>query len=128
MAQRRRYFGNIRKLPSGRFQASYHGPDGTRHTAPATFDSRQYADAWLGRVRAHIQGGKWEPPNSLTPGKEINGQRVRRFGEYAQSWLAGRDLSGSTRKLYRIILDAHILPAFEDVPLAAITPAMVREW
>ena len=30
MAQKagKRYFGNVRKLPSGRFQASYTGPDG----------------------------------------------------------------------------------------------------
>ena len=58
----RRYFGNIRKLPSGRYQASYKGPDGKRHTAPSTFDSRVYADAWLARVHGDIQRGQWQPP------------------------------------------------------------------
>jgi integrase len=121
----RRYFGSIRKLPSGRYQASYKGPDGSRHPAPTTFDSRQYADAWLAGVRTDIQRERWEPPNTT----HVSDQgRVTDFGTYAASWLAGRDLSGSTRKLYRIILDNQILPAFEDVPLADISPAMVREW
>ena len=37
----RRYFGNIRRLPSERYQASYKAPDGKRHAAPSTFGSRQ---------------------------------------------------------------------------------------
>ena len=32
-----RRFGNIRKLASGRYQASYIGPDGFRRNAPTTF-------------------------------------------------------------------------------------------
>jgi integrase len=123
----RRYFGNIRKLPSGRYQASYRGPDGARHLAPQTFDTRTYADAWLFRVRTDIQRGQWEPPNATrVPDRPSEGEG--RFGAYAAGWLAGRDLSPATRKLYRIILDTHVLPAFEDVPLIAITPAMVRDW
>jgi integrase len=121
----RRYFGNIRRLPSGRYQASYKGPDGKRHTAPSTFDSRQYADAWLARVRTDIQREQWESPAKRA---EVQNAEPVTFGEYAASWLGGRDLSGSTRKLYRIILDTHILPGFEDVPLTGITPAAVREW
>jgi integrase len=127
MSRRRRYFGNIRKLPSGRFQASYKGPDGARHTAPQTFDTRTYADAWLSRARTDIQRGDWEPPSEIRTAVRIS-EEVRNFGPYAQGWLAGRDLSPATRKLYRIILDTHVLPAFEDAPLAAITPAMVRDW
>lgn len=120
----RRYFGNIRKLPSGRYQASYKGPDGRRHPAPATFDGKQYASAWLARVHADIQAGRWISPDAE---KAADRQELL-FGEYATSWLKGRDLSGSSRKLYRIILDRHILPAFENLPLGAISPAMVREW
>jgi predicted transcriptional regulator len=37
--QRRREFGTTRKLPSGRWQARYIGPDGQRYTAPETFDT-----------------------------------------------------------------------------------------
>ena len=34
---RRRTFGNVRKLPSGRYQARYLDPSGYRHRAPLTF-------------------------------------------------------------------------------------------
>jgi hypothetical protein len=49
----KRYFGNVRKLPSGRFQGRYTGPDGCTYTArrntggPLTFDTRGDAEAWL---------------------------------------------------------------------------------
>ena len=33
----KRGFGSIRKLPSGRYQARYTGPDGGEHKAPKTF-------------------------------------------------------------------------------------------
>ncbi len=42
----RRGFGYLRRLPSGRWQASYLGPDGARHLAPTTFLARQDADIW----------------------------------------------------------------------------------
>jgi integrase len=122
----RRYFGNIRELPSGRYQASYKGPDGARHTAPTTFDSKQYADAWLAGVRTDIQRDKWEPRAEFR--RDETPADPQEFGAYAQGWLAGRDLSGSTRQLYRMTLGNQILPTFEDVPLTAITPAMVRGW
>jgi integrase len=119
----RRQFGNIRKLPSGRYQASYKGPDGRRHPAPQTFDSRQYAEKYLARVSAAIQEERW-----VSPDVAKYAPKVPAFGEYAAAWLKGRDLAGGTRMLYRIILNGHILPAFEDMPLTAITPAAVREW
>ena len=46
----RRHFGFVRKLPSGRFQASYLGPDGRRRTAPETFGRKQDAEA----IRAEL--------------------------------------------------------------------------
>lgn len=122
----RRYFGNIRKLPSGRFQASYKGPDGKRHTAPMTFDSQQYADAWLSGVRTDIQRDKWQPPDLVRAADQI--PAVSAFGEYAAAWLKGRDLADGTRMLYRLVLANQILPAFEGISLNEITPARVRAW
>ena len=46
----RRRFGYVRKLPSGRFQASFIAPSGTRQTAPRTFLRRTDADRWLLRL------------------------------------------------------------------------------
>ena len=36
----KRSFGSIRKLPSGRYQGNYTGPDTYIHKAPHTFDTR----------------------------------------------------------------------------------------
>jgi hypothetical protein len=56
MARRpRRNWDKIRKLPSGRYQASYAGPDLARHVAPATFSSRMDAEHWLANERRLIE-------------------------------------------------------------------------
>jgi len=44
---KRRDFGALRQLPSGRWQASYLALDGLRRTAPSTFNTRADANAWL---------------------------------------------------------------------------------
>jgi hypothetical protein len=114
----RRSFGNIRKLPSGRYQARYQGPDGRDYTArkdsgaPLTFDSRQYADGYLSRVSASIQAGKWEAPNS-----EHARNLPVTLRAYSETWLEGRDLSPSTRLLYGNVLDdarPRLQPAADD--------------
>jgi integrase len=117
-------FGSTRKLPSGRIQARYTGPDGKAYTAPTTFDSMQYAAAFLARVDADIQRDRWEPPNT-THGSDL---KPPEFGGYAAAWLKGRDLADRTRGDYARILDSHILPTFGHWPMTEITPAMVREW
>jgi hypothetical protein len=44
-----RRWGHIRKLDSGRFQASFVGPDLRRYNGPVTFDSKMLAEGWLAR-------------------------------------------------------------------------------
>jgi hypothetical protein len=46
-----RSWGKIRKLPSGRYQASYVGPDGARHAGPITFGAKIDAEGWLSDER-----------------------------------------------------------------------------
>jgi len=54
-----RGWGYIRQLPnkSKRWQASYIGPDGKRHNAPVTFDSKIEAETWLGREHRLVMDG-----------------------------------------------------------------------
>jgi integrase len=126
----KRYFGNVRQRASGRYQARYTGPDGRAYSARTpdgtalTFDSRQYANAWLARVHGDIQAGRWVPPGAAAspPAPPVT------LGRYAADWLAGRDLSPSTRRLYQVTLDGQVLPALGGVPVTAITPVMVRAW
>ena len=61
-ARRRRGFGGLRKLPSGRWQAYYSGPDGLRHLAPETFTVKIDGEAWLAAERGLIERDEWRPP------------------------------------------------------------------
>lgn len=40
----RRAFGNVRKLPSGRYQARHLDPDGQIRPAPQTFERKREAE------------------------------------------------------------------------------------
>lgn len=110
-------FGNVRRLPSGRFQARYTAPGGRVITAPITFDAKIDAQAWLATVRADLVRGAWLPPTSQTL-----------FGAYATQWLEHRPLKPRTREHYRTLLDRHILPTFADTPLRQVGPGGVRQW
>ena len=69
----RRYFGSVRKLPSGRWQASF-WHDGQRHTAANTFTAK--ADA-LAYAETDLQRGEWIDPAA---GKVT-------LSKYATDWL-----------------------------------------
>lgn len=140
-------WGAIRKLPSGRFQASY-VVDGIRYTAPSTFTDdpklpgglkpktgREKAEGWLRGVRADIERGTWVSPDAqaAAAAEEAKKARAERFGTYAATWLGqrvsskGDPLRPKTRAEYARQLDRG-LACFRDDRLAAITPARVREW
>ncbi|AYE95358.1 site-specific integrase [Mycobacterium paragordonae] len=118
----RRKFGRIRQFNSGRWQASYTGPDGQVYIAPKTFDAKVDAEAWLTDRRREIDRELWSPES---------GQEERPgapFGEYAEAWLRQRGIKDRTREHYRRLLDSRLLPTFGDTELRDITPAAVRRW
>ncbi|GAA4796787.1 tyrosine-type recombinase/integrase [Streptomyces ziwulingensis] len=114
---RRRRFGAIRKLPSGRYQARYPGPDGVMRPAPETFATTADADDWLAEKQTEIRRGEWRDPDAGAVS----------FRAYADKWVDERDLAPLTRDLYRYLLDKH-LTAFSDLDLDEITAPRVREW
>ena len=61
MASKRR-FGRVRRLPSGRWQARYKGPDGIDRPAVRTFASKTDAERWLLLAEAEIIRGDWIDP------------------------------------------------------------------
>lgn len=121
---RREHFGNVRKLPSGRYQARWNR-GGKTHSArtddgyPLTFSTEAKARAWLRSHAEPIKTGAWPPPPPPT---------VVRFGDFADQWLTGRDLKPRTRDHYRQLLRDHIVPTFGATALGEITPATVRAW
>jgi hypothetical protein len=61
---KKRRFGRVRKLPSGRFQARYQDPNGVDRPAPHTFATKTDADRWLNKIEADILSGEWRNPDA----------------------------------------------------------------
>ncbi|MFE9393224.1 tyrosine-type recombinase/integrase [Streptomyces sp. NPDC006784] len=116
--QRRREFGTVRQLRSGRWQARYWAPDGSRRKAPETFATKTEAQTWLTLTKADIERNHWVDPNAGA----VN------FEHYALKWVSERGLSATTDELYRRLLRLHVLPTFGSVNLDQITPPTVRTW
>lgn len=119
MTRKRRGFGRLRQLPSGRWQAAYVGPDTKLHKAPRTYASAHDAEGWLAAERRKIDLGTWGAV------ERSDGVTLR---AYAQRWLEQRNLRPRTAALYRSMLDRLILPDLGDAKLVTLTPARVREW
>lgn len=66
----RRGWGAIKKLPSGRWHASYIGPDLARHNAPHTYETKMDAEGWLFTEHKLIVSDEWSSPESRNPWKK----------------------------------------------------------
>jgi integrase len=120
---RRRGWGTLRNMRSGRIQASYTADDGRLYYCAHTFGTRMDAEGWLQAERKLIDRGEWTPP-------EMRAKAITyvTFREYAETWLTQRDLTPKTRLLYQDLLRIRIIPGLGDEMLQAVTPAMVRLW
>jgi integrase len=118
--RKRRGFGSVRQLRSGRYQASYFGPDGLRYLSGTTFATITDADVWLSTVRADIIRKVWKAPR----------RSVERVDAYVARWIEQRHgLKDTTRALYRNVYRATIKDSTIGVlPLVDLTPDRVRTW
>ena len=115
----RRAFGYVRKLPSGRYQASYLTPSGDRRNAPKPFVTKTDATQWLTRVSAAMLDNSWRDP--------VLGRQL--FIEYAETWIAQRPgLRPRTLDLYNWLLQRHLKPHFARFTLDQMSPLAVRRW
>lgn len=122
----RRQFGNVRRLASGRWQARFYMPDGTRITAERTFATKADASLWLDHNRTALAAGRSADP-----------ERARvRLDDFAWEWLGHQGhLAPRTREIYTHQLEAHILGRIDDdvaplgeIALNELTPELVRSW
>jgi len=118
-----RRFGRLRKLPSGRWQARYPGPDGKDRAAPDTFATKTDATRFLVGVETDLGRGTWLDParSGVT------------LAVYAEAWLDGRRVKGkplapASLSTYRRRLAQQIVPALGALPLDKLTSATVRTW
>lgn len=116
---RRRRFGRIRQLPSGRFQVRYPGPDGVDRPAPNTFRTKTEAADWLTKKEAEMLVGDWIDPTA--------GQVS--FTAYAETWIDERPgLRPNTVHTYSYLLRRHLAPTFGTKAVSEITDAQIRRW
>lgn len=114
-----RRFGNVRKLPSGRFQIRYPGPDGQLRPGTDTYPDKRSAERALSLIEGQMITGDWTDPQR---GKIT-------LQAYAEKWITQRpNLRPRTVELYRWLLARHIGPYLGRVPIGKISPEMVREW
>ena len=122
----KRQFGNVRKLPSGRWQARSLTLDGRLVPAKTTFPTKADATLWLDTVRTQ-----------LAMGLDLDPSRSRvALEQFSWTWLEHRvGLSLRTREIYEAQLRLHILPAIDPgvpalgrVALCDLTPDLIRRW
>ncbi|GAB3888683.1 tyrosine-type recombinase/integrase [Terrabacter terrigena] len=116
--RKRREFGAVRQLPSGRWQASYLATDGLRRTAPNTFRTKADAHAWLTVRQSELLRGDWLDPDL---------GRVT-LDDYATKWIVEHRISARTRDLYEGLNRLHIRPILGHVQLGSLTTERVRAW
>lgn len=114
-----RRFGNVRKLPSGRYQIRFPGPDGRIRTGPETYERKGDADRALVLTEAKLRAGDWTDPDR---GKV-------RLSDYATVWITERPgLRPRSADNYRWLLKKHVDPYLGGVPVGKLSTPMIREW
>lgn len=108
--------GAVRQLKSGKWQARWRDEEGRLRPAPTTFDTKLDAESWL-------DAEPWLDPDGVDV---VRLDPLLR--DFAETWLAARDLKPRTRAEYRRMLDQRILPPLGGLRLSRLTSARVRAW
>ena len=109
--------GNVARRPNGKWRARYRDAKNREHARH--FDRKVDAVRWLASVEVAKARAEWVDPRL---------SKVK-VGVWAETWLEGQaHLKPSTRARYELALDRHVLPAWEDVPLNAVSYAEVCSW
>lgn len=116
---RRRTFGSVRKLPSGRWQVRYRDRSGEHHTAPVTFRTKAEAHSYLSSIETDLARGQWLDQRRATV----------LFEDWSADWLASTvNLRPSSRARDESYLRSLILPTFGQIQVGEIDHLMVRAW
>ena len=104
---------SIQKRPEGRWRARYRDEAGREHAKH--FDRKVDAQRWLDAITASVVRGDYVDPKL--------GRTT--FDAYVQTWLPAQPLRDSSRRSYDSYLRNHLLPAFGEMRLSAVTRTQV---
>lgn len=107
---------SIRKLPSGKWQATVYHPSGRRITRTDPL-KRVVAD-WARHTEAELARGVWRDPRA---GRVI-------FRTWFERWWKARVVERRTRRDNLSVLHNHVLPQWGEWPLASISRMDVQAW
>lgn len=106
----------VRKLPSGKFQATVRHPSGRKitHTDPM----KRVVQAWAAQTEAAIRNG------------QVTAERGRNVTVRAwhDRWVLARNVEETTAHEERLRLDAYVLPQWGSWPLRSIGRIDVQTW
>lgn len=106
-----------RKTTKFTWRARYKRPDGTWGSEPG-FPTKKTAEDWGEEQEAAIRAGRWVDPAL---------QRMQ-FGEFARKWMKAKPKRGNTVDKRWNLLEHHIFPKWEYVPLIQINWFDVDAW
>ena len=89
-----------------------------------SFPNRDAAEVFLEQVKAERRAGIYRPPVKAT------------FRDAAEAWYVhGSTIGGkrgpwkpTTKRDYRSVLDAHLIPEFGELQLGEVTAARIEQW
>ncbi len=118
--KKRRRFGRVRQLPSGRWQARYPDGGGRLVAAPVTYASEAEAETFLASVETDQTRGEWTDPRL---GR-------RNFADFTEEWWATTvgSLRPSTRVRDMQYINRYVLPYFGEDELGGIEQLDVRRF
>jgi len=119
----KRGFGSIRKLPSGRYQARYTGPDGCAYPLGSYGTSKQ-AELALSKVRVSIDEGSWLSPGDAARAAAAAAVTV---ADVVAMWLE-QIPTAVTAELARRRMERYVLPALGKTPVAALGREDCDAW
>lgn len=114
---KRRTFGSIRQLPSGRWQARYRDGEGAMRTAEDTFATKAEADHWLATTQHELRSGQWVDPDR----GDIS------VAEWSIEWLRIQmHLKPKSRYGYESLLRSRLLPELGDLPVRHLRTSHIQ--
>lgn len=114
---KRRTFGSIRQLPSGRWQARYRNGEGAMRSAEDTFGTKAEADQWLATTQHELRSGKWVNPDL----GDIS------VAEWSVEWLRMQmHLKPKSRYGYESLLRSRLLPELGDLPVRHLRTSHIQ--